>query len=149
LSSLDFPKSGLFQCVFKMKLRALLVLALLALIGLEAAPVSEVQAKPARKPKLLLAIAIDQFRYDYTTRFRDQYTGGLARLLTQGAVYIDAHQDHFPTVTATGHAACFQAQSLSFAASSLMMALLQIGAPRREAGCALTVPVSWQVRRCI
>lgn len=88
-----------------MKLRALLVLALLALIGLEAAPVSQVQAKPARKPKLLLAIAIDQFRYDYTTRFRDQYTGALARLLTQGAVYIDAHQDHFPTVTATGHAA--------------------------------------------
>jgi hypothetical protein len=25
-------------------------------------------------------------------------------------------------------------------------ALLQIGAPRREAGCGLTVPVSWQVR---
>jgi predicted AlkP superfamily pyrophosphatase or phosphodiesterase len=29
----------------------------------------------------------------------------MARLLTQGAVYVDAHQDHFPTVTATGHSA--------------------------------------------
>lgn len=55
------------------------------------------------KPKLLLAIAIDQFRYDYTTRFRDRYDGGLATMLDHGAVFIDAHQDHFPTVTATGH----------------------------------------------
>ncbi|MCU1222763.1 MAG: type phosphodiesterase/nucleotide pyrophosphatase [Edaphobacter sp.] len=56
------------------------------------------------KPKLILAIAVDQFRYDYTTRFRARYTSGLARMLTEGAVFVDAHQDHFPTVTATGHA---------------------------------------------
>jgi predicted AlkP superfamily pyrophosphatase or phosphodiesterase len=55
------------------------------------------------KPKLLIAIAIDQFRYDYTTRFRERYNSGLAKLLSQGAVFVDAHQDHFPTVTATGH----------------------------------------------
>jgi len=58
----------------------------------------------AHKPKLILAIAVDQFRYDYTTRFRARYTSGLARMLTEGAVFVDAHQDHFPTVTATGHA---------------------------------------------
>ncbi|MBB5059422.1 putative AlkP superfamily pyrophosphatase or phosphodiesterase [Granulicella aggregans] len=60
--------------------------------------------KPIRRPKLILAIAVDQFRYDYTTRFRERYTGGLAAMLSEGAVFIDAHQDHFPTVTATGHA---------------------------------------------
>jgi predicted AlkP superfamily pyrophosphatase or phosphodiesterase len=58
----------------------------------------------ASRPKLLIAIAIDQFRYDYTTRFRDRYNSGLAKMLSKGAVFVDAHQDHFPTVTATGHA---------------------------------------------
>ena len=69
-----------------------------------AAPLSSQGPSPApSKPKLLIAIAIDQFRYDYTTRFRERYKSGLAKMLSQGAVFVDAHQDHFPTVTATGH----------------------------------------------
>lgn len=68
------------------------------------APVHSSQSTAApRKPKLLIAIAIDQFRYDYTTRFRERYSSGLATMLSHGAVFTDAHQDHFPTVTATGH----------------------------------------------
>ncbi len=59
----------------------------------------------AEKPTLILAIIVDQFRYDYTTRFAARYTGGLHRMLTEGAVYLDAQQDHFPTVTAAGHSA--------------------------------------------
>lgn len=51
----------------------------------------------------MLAIVVDQFRYDYLTRFRADYTGGLARLLTHGAVFVDAHYEQFPTVTAVGH----------------------------------------------
>ena len=42
--------------------------------------------------------------WDYTTRFRKYYTGGLNQLLSGGAVFPDAHQDHYPTVTAAGHA---------------------------------------------
>lgn len=60
--------------------------------------------KAPDKPRLILAIVVDQFREDYTTRFRDEYTGGIADLLENGAVFPDAHQDHFPTVTAAGHA---------------------------------------------
>jgi predicted AlkP superfamily pyrophosphatase or phosphodiesterase len=60
---------------------------------------------PPQKPKLVIAIIVDQFRYDYTTRFRARYTAGLDKMLSQGAVFLDAHQDHFPTVTATGHTA--------------------------------------------
>ena len=60
-------------------------------------------ADPARKPKLVLTIMVDQFRYDYLTRYKDEYKGGLKRLLTQGAVFADAHYQHFPTVTAVGH----------------------------------------------
>ncbi|MBI3682990.1 MAG: alkaline phosphatase family protein [Acidobacteria bacterium] len=55
------------------------------------------------RPKLLVAITIDQFRYDYLIKFRDQYKGGLARLLDQGAVFTNAYYEHFPTVTAIGH----------------------------------------------
>ncbi len=57
----------------------------------------------APRPKLVLAITVDQFRYDYLTRFRDQYKTGLDRLLRQGAVFTNAHYEHFPTVTAVGH----------------------------------------------
>ena len=61
-------------------------------------------AAPAARPKLVVLVAIDQFRYDYLNRFRDQYTGGLKRLLDSGAVWTNAHYEHFPTVTAIGHA---------------------------------------------
>lgn len=54
--------------------------------------------------RLVLLIAIDQFRYDYLTRFRSDFTGGLKQLLTQGAVFTDANLEHYPTVTAIGHA---------------------------------------------
>jgi predicted AlkP superfamily pyrophosphatase or phosphodiesterase len=74
-----------------------LMLLLLMGIGLASA------AEPARKPKLVLTIVVDQFRYDYLTRYRSEYRGGLNRLLTQGAVFTDAHYQHFPTVTAVGH----------------------------------------------
>jgi predicted AlkP superfamily pyrophosphatase or phosphodiesterase len=63
-----------------------------------------VLAAPARKkPKLVVLIAVDQFRYDYLTRFRAEYKAGLARLLDSGAVFTNAHYEHFPTVTAIGH----------------------------------------------
>jgi predicted AlkP superfamily pyrophosphatase or phosphodiesterase len=56
-----------------------------------------------KKPKLILAIVVDQFRYDYLTRFRSEYKGGLARLLNQGAVFTNASYIHVPAITAVGH----------------------------------------------
>jgi hypothetical protein len=67
-------------------------------------------AQPAPQPgatrdlRLVLLIAVDQFRYDYLTRFRSDYTDGFKRLLTEGAVFTDAYLEHYPTVTAVGHA---------------------------------------------
>ena len=61
------------------------------------------QQQQPRKPKLVLAVVIDQFRYDYLLRFRGDYHGGLARLLSEGAVLADARYIHYPTVTAVGH----------------------------------------------
>jgi hypothetical protein len=70
--------------------------AILAILS--AAPI---QAAPP--PKLVLAIVVDQFRYDYLTRFRSSYHAGFERLLTKGAVFTNARYEHYPTVTAVGH----------------------------------------------
>jgi len=60
-------------------------------------------ATPSGSPRLIVAIVIDQFRYDYLTRFRSEYTGGLKRLLEDGANFTNANYRHHQTVTATGH----------------------------------------------
>src|SRR5579863_5089195 len=75
-------------------MRKLLICALAAVALLAAAP---------KKPKLVVAVVFDQFRYDYLTRFRSEYHAGFDRLLTKGAVFTNANYDHFPTVTAIGH----------------------------------------------
>src|SRR5512145_1185740 len=63
---------------------------------------SSAAAKPAR---LVVGIVIDQFRYDYLSRFLDQFgEGGFKRLLDGGAVFTNANYIHVPTFTACGHA---------------------------------------------
>jgi predicted AlkP superfamily pyrophosphatase or phosphodiesterase len=57
----------------------------------------------APKPKLVVAIIVDQFRYDYLTRFRADYHGGLNDLMTKGADFTNAFYAQVPTVTAVGH----------------------------------------------
>ena len=58
---------------------------------------------PAKKPKLVVLVVVDQFRYDYLTRYRSDYQAGFAQMLTKGAVFTNAHYEHMPTVTAVGH----------------------------------------------
>ena len=60
-------------------------------------------AKPKR-PRLVLLIVVDQFRYDYLERFGDLFvTNGLRRLQRDGASWTQSNYDHFPTYTAPGH----------------------------------------------
>lgn len=75
-------------------MRKLIVLALMA---------ASLCTGASRKPKLILAIVVDQFRFDYLTRYRADYTGGFARLLTRGAVFTNARYMHVPAITAVGH----------------------------------------------
>lgn len=77
-----------------------ITLAIAFLIGIGP---SGAQNVPPERPRLVLLIAVDQFRYDYLTRFRSEYTGGLKLLLEKGAVFVDANLEHYPTVTAVGH----------------------------------------------
>src|SRR6266571_3166252 len=57
------------------------------------------------RPRLILLIVVDQFRYDYLTRFGDLFrTRGIGRLMREGASWTNANFDHMPTFTAPGHA---------------------------------------------
>jgi Type I phosphodiesterase / nucleotide pyrophosphatase len=81
--------------------RALIVL--LALVSIAGAPAATQGLRDGSDVRLVLLIAVDQLRYDYLTRFRGEFTGGFRRLLDEGAVFTDAHLEHYPTVTAVGH----------------------------------------------
>ena len=65
--------------------------------------VATIWAATPGKPKLIVAVVFDQFRYDYLTKYRAEYHSGFDRLLIKGAVFTNANYDHFPTVTAIGH----------------------------------------------
>jgi predicted AlkP superfamily pyrophosphatase or phosphodiesterase len=58
-----------------------------------------------QRPRLVLLIVVDQFRFDYLPRFGDLYgSKGIGRLMRQGASWINADYDQVPTYTAPGHA---------------------------------------------
>ena len=62
-------------------------------------------AATGKRPRLVLLIVVDQFRYDYLERFNDLFVpNGLKRLLRDGASWSQANYDHMPTYTAPGHA---------------------------------------------
>jgi len=51
-------------------------------------------------------IVVDQFRYDYLTRFQQLFApGGFKRLMRDGAHWTNAHYPYIPTKTAPGHTA--------------------------------------------
>ncbi len=75
----------------------------LTLIGAVSAVCCFAASAPPPKPKLVVGIIIDQFRYDYLTRFRSAYHGGLNQMMIQGADFTNAFYAQVPTVTAVGH----------------------------------------------
>jgi predicted AlkP superfamily pyrophosphatase or phosphodiesterase len=60
-------------------------------------------AQPAF-PKLAVILVVDQMRPDYVTRFQRDWTGGLKRLVSGGAVFENAAYPYLTTVTCAGHA---------------------------------------------
>ena len=66
------------------------------------------QKKTTDTPKLVVAIVIDQMRYDYLTRYSDRYIkGGFNRILNNGFSLENAHYNYIPTYTAVGHTSIF------------------------------------------
>src|SRR4051812_28240631 len=97
-------RPGSFFLEFVLTKRFLVVVAVLALAGAQQPAALRAQrvATPA-DIKLVLLIAVDQFRADYLARFDSEYKEGFRRLLTDGAVFTNAKLEHYPTVTAIGH----------------------------------------------
>jgi Type I phosphodiesterase / nucleotide pyrophosphatase len=87
----------------------ILVLAGLAIAALLWSPAATAPAlaaaAPPEAPRLVLLVAVDQMRYDYLPRFASGFTGGMRRLMRDGAVFTNAHLGHYPSVTAVGHSA--------------------------------------------
>ncbi len=76
---------------------------LAATAAVSSLPVSSLAAQAA-PPTLVVQITIDQLRPDYLDTWASQFTGGLGRLLKQGAFFTNASHDHATTETAPGHA---------------------------------------------
>lgn len=63
-------------------------------------------------PKLVVGIVVDQMRYDYLTRFWDQYgEGGFKRLVNDGFNCKNNHFNYAPTYTGPGHASVYTGTS--------------------------------------
>lgn len=60
--------------------------------------------RAAGRPKLVVLLVIDQFRADYIEKFRQQWNGGLKRLVEQGAWFREAAYPYSATLTCVGHA---------------------------------------------
>src|SRR5580704_15810901 len=57
---------------------------------------------PAR-PKLVVLLVVDQMRGDYVDKFQGQWTGGLKRLVEEGAWFREAAYPYAATETCVGH----------------------------------------------
>lgn len=86
-------------------------IVLLLIISLPSVPLSAQQRLarppngPFKRPRLVLLIVVDQFRYDFLERFGDLFVpNGLRRLLRAGASWTQANYDYTPTYTAPAHA---------------------------------------------
>ena len=80
-----------------MRWLGLLVLALL--------PTNALAQESVPRPRLVVVIAIDQFRPDYLLRFRPYFArGGFNLLLRRGANFRQAEYQHAATLTCPGHA---------------------------------------------
>jgi predicted AlkP superfamily pyrophosphatase or phosphodiesterase len=61
-------------------------------------------AVPEPLPKLAVLIVVDQMRADYVDRFNGEWTGGLKRMVAEGAWFQQAAYPYLTTVTCAGHA---------------------------------------------
>src|SRR6266487_5213200 len=67
------------------------------------APAAKPAGSPA-KPRLVVLLVVDQMRADYIEKFRAQWTGGLKRLVAEGAWFREAAYPYAATETCVGHA---------------------------------------------
>jgi predicted AlkP superfamily pyrophosphatase or phosphodiesterase len=84
-----------------MKRRVVVVFAVLAL--LLAASAASTAPAPRRGPRLVVVLVVDQMRADYVDQYGQNWTGGLRRLMDEGAWFREASFPYMTTVTCAGH----------------------------------------------
>jgi predicted AlkP superfamily pyrophosphatase or phosphodiesterase len=62
-----------------------------------------VVTKTSERPKLVVMLVVDQMRADYVDKFQGQWTGGLKRLVKEGAWFREAAYPYAATETCVGH----------------------------------------------
>ena len=63
------------------------------------------QTSIQKKSKLIVAVTIDQMRFDQLYKFQKKYSEkGFKRIIKEGYVFKNTHYNYSPTVTAAGHA---------------------------------------------
>lgn len=80
-----------------MRLAPALALSLVVFLS----PFARAQSRP---PRLAVMIVVDQMRADYVQQFAKDWSAGLKRLVTGGAVFENAAYPYLTTVTCAGHA---------------------------------------------
>src|SRR3954464_8259344 len=69
-------------------------------------------AVQAASPKLIVAILVDQMRYDYLERYQEHFSTNGFRLFTEHGVFMTfGHYNYVPTVTGPGHASFLSGSS--------------------------------------
>ena len=63
----------------------------------------QAKATPLARPKLVVLLVVDQMRGDYVDKFQGQWTGGLKRLVKEGAWFREAAYLYAATETCVGH----------------------------------------------
>ena len=72
------------------------------LAALLALPLAAASAPAAERPKLIVAISVDQLSADLFSQYRPRFDGGLQRL-SEGIVFPNGYQGHNATETCPGH----------------------------------------------
>jgi predicted AlkP superfamily pyrophosphatase or phosphodiesterase len=103
------PRSSALYILVKQISSAVLLLALLCASPL-CAQTSPSRGVPSKfrasnaTPKLVVVLVVDQMRGDYADKFQQQWTGGLKRLIEEGAWFHEAAFPYAETETCVGHA---------------------------------------------
>ena len=67
------------------------------------------------RPKLVVGIVVDQMRWDYLSRYYEQFgEGGFRRLIGEGFSYDNCLINYVPTVTAIGHTSVYTGTTPAF-----------------------------------
>ena len=75
------------------------------------------QAQPqfGERPRLVVGVVVDQMRWDYLSRYYEQFTdGGFRRLIDQGFSCNNCLINYVPTITAIGHTSIYTGSTPAF-----------------------------------